>query len=221
MIWKIKLKKSKLNRPFTKSDVYTLKFKQIKWERNRSVPDNPTRWADTVRNYWLRFYGEIYLKPDSHKIQRHEGELKANGKSYFGASIHFLLMTEIKAPCRGEFRVFRSKLIRSDRGIFTHLPLYYCSPDNDIQQKPLSNVSKTKFDHMLISEFPQKVKPIRNCSFFSSKILFYIILFLIRCNLVFLLCIFSFYMMYIVFLLLLFIVFRYPRCNAHLIIFEC
>ena len=34
-------------------------------------------------------------------------------------------------------------------------------------------------------------------------------------------CIFSFYMMYIVFLLLLFIVFRYPRCNAHLIIFEC
>ena len=37
----------------------------------------------------------------------------------------------------------------------------------------------------------------------------------------FLLCIFSFYMMYIVFLLLLFIVFRYPRCNVHLIIFEC
>ena len=159
-------KNSKLNRPFMKSDVYTLKFKKIKWERNRSVLDNPTRWADTVQYYWVRFYWKIYLKLNSHKTQRHEGELKANGKSYFGASIHFSLMIEIKAPCRGEFRVFRSKLIRSDCGIFTHLTLYYCSPDNDIQQKPLSNVSKTKHDHMLISEFPQKVKPTRNCLFF-------------------------------------------------------
>ena len=94
-------------------------------------------------------------------------------KSYFGASIHFSLMIEIKAPCRGEFRVFRSKLIRSDCGIFTHLPLYWVlPPENDIQQKSLSNVSETKHDHMLISEFPQKVEQIRNCSFFSSKILF-------------------------------------------------
>ena len=106
MIWKFKLKNSKLNRPFTKSDVYNLKFKKIKWERNRTVIDNPTRWADTVRYYWLRFYWEVYLKPDSHKTQRHEGQLKANGKSYFGASIHFSLMIKIKAPCRGEFRVF-------------------------------------------------------------------------------------------------------------------
>ena len=78
-----------------------------------------------MRSCWLRFYLEIYLKLDSHKTQRHKGagELKAKGKSYFGASIHFSLMIEIKAPCRGEFRVFRSKLIRSDCGIFTHLPL--------------------------------------------------------------------------------------------------
>ena len=95
MIWKFKFKNSKINRAFTKSDVYTLKFKKVKWERNRSVLDKPTRWADTVRYYWLRFYWEIYLKPDSHKTQRHEGELKANGKSYFGSSIHFSLMTEI------------------------------------------------------------------------------------------------------------------------------
>ena len=108
MIWKFKWKNSKLNRPFKKSDVYNLKFKKIKWERNRTVLDNPTRWADTVRYYWLYFYSEIYLKPDSHKTQRHEGELKANGKSYFGTSIHFSIMIENKAPCLGEFRVFRS-----------------------------------------------------------------------------------------------------------------
>ena len=76
-----------------------------------------------MRSYWLRFYLEIYLKPDSHKTQRHEGELKANGKSCFGASINFSLMSEIEAPCRGDIRVFRSKLFRSDCGIFTHLPL--------------------------------------------------------------------------------------------------
>ena len=29
----------------------------------------------------VRVYYEIYLKPDSHKTQQHEGELKANGKS--------------------------------------------------------------------------------------------------------------------------------------------
>ena len=118
-----------------------------------------------MRSYWLRFYLEIYLKPDSHKTQRHEGELKANGKSYFGASIHFSLMSEIEEPCGGEFRVFRSKLFRSDCGIFIRIG----SPENDIQQKSLSNVSETKHDHMLISEFPQKVEPIRNCSFFPVK----------------------------------------------------
>ena len=79
-------------------------------------------------------------------------------------------MIEIKAPCRGKFRVFRSKLIRSDCRIFTDLPLYIIgSPQNDIQQKSLTNGSETKHDHMLISEFPQKVEPIRNCSFFPVK----------------------------------------------------
>ena len=38
-------------------------------------------------------------------------------------------------------------------------------PENDIQQKSLSNISETKHDHMLISEFPQNVEPIRNFSF--------------------------------------------------------
>ena len=110
---------------------------------------------------------------DSHKTQRHEGELKAIGKSYFGASIHFSLKIEIKVPCRGEFRVFRSKLIRSDSlWYFYSSSIILGSPESDIQQKSLSNVSETKRDHMLISEFPQKVEPMRNCSFFSRKILF-------------------------------------------------
>ena len=38
-----------------------------------------------------------------------------------------------------------------------------------MQQKSLSNVNKTKHDHMLISEFPEKVEPIRNCPFFPVK----------------------------------------------------
>ena len=107
MIWKFKLKKFKTKPAFYEVRRLQFKIQKNKWERNRSVLDiNPTRWADTVRYYWLRFYWEVYVKPDSHKTQRHEGQLKANGKSYFGASIHFSLMIKIKAPCRGEFRVF-------------------------------------------------------------------------------------------------------------------
>ena len=71
-------------------------------------------------------------------------------------------MIEIKAPCLGEFRVFR----------FYSCSIILGSPENDIQQKFLSNASETKHDHMLISEFPQKVELIRNCLFFSGKILF-------------------------------------------------
>ena len=102
-----------------------------------------------MRYYWLRFYGEIYLKPDSHKTQRHEGELKANGKSYFGASIHFSLMIEIKAPCRGRFRVFRSRLIRTDCGYSSSIILG--SPENDIQEKSLSNLKQNTITCWLIS----------------------------------------------------------------------
>ena len=82
-------------------------------------------------------------------------------------------MIEIKAPqCRGEFRIFRSKLFKLTVVFLLIFHYTWGSPENDMQQKSLSNVSETKHDQMLISEFSQKVEPIRNCSFFPSKILF-------------------------------------------------
>ena len=130
MIWKFKLKNSKLNRPFTKSDVYTLKFKKIKWERNRSVLDNPTRWANTVGYYWLRFY---WIKPDSHKTQRHEGELKANENHILGhlSIFHSWLKLRRLVAVGSAF----SGQDWSELIVVTHLPLYW------VLQKTISRKS--------------------------------------------------------------------------------
>ena len=47
--------------------------------------------------------------------------MKETGKSSLRASIHLRLMNEIKAPYRGQFRIFRSKLTEVNVLIMSYL----------------------------------------------------------------------------------------------------
>ena len=122
-----------------------------------------------MRSYWLRFYLEIYLKLDSHKTQRHKGELKAKGKSYFGASIHFSLMIEIKV-LRWVPR-FQIKTDQKWLWYFYSSSIILGSPENDIQQiKSLCQMSvKQSTVTCWSANFLKKLNRSGNAHFFPVK----------------------------------------------------